>query len=600
MARNKFLEKRSLVLALIFASLSLFPNCQSQESTHEEKYISVKLNDSLSRFDSVEVWVLVAGDTSKIIGKIWNGPLSKPVSISDYRLPEGENRQLAIRVRGYDTNGILVQNTLITKVAGQQIVTSLPLPPPPPIIIPVPIPVAKPSVQLAFLIISPGSFSPVFDSTHHDYMVYANYSDSVLTITAVSAYSSANLELSGAGVKLEGPSNSVNLAIGENIFTIKVLAGSETAYYTLKAVRAAKVTPVDTTIITPVVTDSVYKNWKYSSIISVNLGMQGLDTGVLVKKFPMLIRLTSRNFDFTKAHRSGNDIRFANPAGAELNYEISRWDYGGRKADLWVNMDSLVPGISNYSLRMFWGNDTATLVTNGSKVFTPDVGYLGVWHLEEYGLGKAGEFQDATGQYPGTGGEADGSSLPGRSGSVVGYGQDFHNGSTDGAISIPKGFDPGSGNWTFQAWINPVTSCRGAFFSKGDSYAQNDQRFRIGCFDDDLSQLVIQRDGLNYFTKIMIPKSTFTHVAVTLENQVAKVYLDGTLRGSGPFSAGSNGTGRAVFGSTSASGNDKNFDGYMDELWFSNLARPQRWIQLLFENQKANSSMVTVGPASMR
>jgi hypothetical protein len=437
MALTKDLEKWVPVLAMVFVSLFLFPNCQPQESIHEEKFISVKLNDSLSRFDSVEVSVVAAGDTAIIIGKIWNGTLAKPDLIPDYRLPEGEGRQISIRVRGYDTSGALVYNTLITKVAGHQVVMNLPLPPS---VVP-PIPLAIPSVQLALLIISPGSVSPFFDSTHHDYLVYANYSDSVLTITAVAAYPSANLELNGTGFKLEGASNSVNLTVGENVFSIKVFAGKETAIYTLRAVRVAKVVPVDTTLIIPVVTDSIFKTWKYSSTLSINLGFRGLDTGTLITKFPLLIRLTSRNFDFTKANKLGNDIRFANLAGISLNYEISRWDYTGRKAELWVNIDSLVPGISNYSLRMFWGNDSALSVTNGAKVFLPEAGHQGVWHLEEYGLGKVGEYQDATGQYPGTGGEADGTSLAGRSSSVVGYGQDFHPGSIDGAISISKNFD---------------------------------------------------------------------------------------------------------------------------------------------------------------
>jgi hypothetical protein len=118
--------------------------------------------------------------------------------------------------------------------------------------------------------------------------------------------------------------------------------------------------------------------------------------------------------------------------------------------------------------------------------------------------------------------------------------------------------------------------------------------------DEDSNQLVIQRVGYEYITKIAIPKSDPIHLAVTLENQMAKVYLNGILSSSGSFIEGPKATGRVLLGSSSVSGSDSNFDGYMDEMWFSNQARSPRWIHLLYENQKPNSSLVTVGPAFLR
>ena len=76
-------------------------------------------------------------------------------------------------------------------------------------------------------------------------------------------------------------------------------------------------------------------------------------------------------------------------------------------------------------------------------------GWAGVWHLEEAGAGKSGEYKDATGDYDGTGGGA----IPARKEGMVGRSQDFKTTNSGSWITLPRTWDPGSSKFTLQMWI---------------------------------------------------------------------------------------------------------------------------------------------------
>ena len=212
---------------LLFISLlGLVLQCHLQEATHEEKYVSVKLDDSLSRFDSVQVCILVAADTSVQVGKIWDGPLLNPGSLPDYRLSDDELRPLAIRVRAFDGNGVLALDMLISKVDGIQVVKILPLALP------------KASTHLASLQVTPGHLLPVFDSTWIEYQVNYAFEESFLTMTVVSTNSSAIMHIGNALLTSGVPSKPMHLNVGENQISIKVIADAESTIYTVNAMRA--------------------------------------------------------------------------------------------------------------------------------------------------------------------------------------------------------------------------------------------------------------------------------------------------------------------------------------------------------------------------
>lgn len=97
--------------------------------------------------------------------------------------------------------------------------------------------------------------------------------------------------------------------------------------------------------------------------------------------FPVLVMLTSGNFDFTKANADGFDIRFTSDNGTTLlKYERERHDAGAQKAEYWVKIPSIASGSDTEFYIYYRTQDTddgadPTNVWDGSFSF--------VWHSKD-------------------------------------------------------------------------------------------------------------------------------------------------------------------------------------------------------------------------
>jgi hypothetical protein len=123
--------------------------------------------------------------------------------------------------------------------------------------------------------------------------------------------------------------------------------------------------------------------WNYSRKIILNTSSSGASVAGAVTGFPVLVRLTGDNFDFTQAGNNGEDIRFTKPDNTFLPYEIERWDPVAGLAEVWVKVDTVNGSDSTQSLMMYWGNPNASDNSNGAAVFDSSGGFEGVWHLDE-------------------------------------------------------------------------------------------------------------------------------------------------------------------------------------------------------------------------
>lgn len=124
-------------------------------------------------------------------------------------------------------------------------------------------------------------------------------------------------------------------------------------------------------------------SWKYSKNIIFNTTQSGADVPGMVEHFPVMLHLTSSNFDFTQAHADGADIRFARSDNTFLPYEIKRWDSALMQAEVWVKVDTIYGNDSTQSITMYWGNPDASGNSSGASVFDSTSGFEGVWHLNE-------------------------------------------------------------------------------------------------------------------------------------------------------------------------------------------------------------------------
>lgn len=598
--------QRALVLfAAALSGVSGLLQCQLANEPRRENYVSVKLDDSLKRYDSVEILILAAKDTSQVIGTVWSGPLAEPSRIQDYRLADGENRALAIRVRGFDAGGTLLLDMLISKSAGGQSVEHLPVPQPAP----------APSARLASFHCSPGALIPAFDSSHYDYVVELPNADSSLVLTAIPNHPQAAMTLGAAPLASGKASAGMPLKVGANDFSLRVAAGRDSAVYTLKAIRAAFVppdsVPTDTTHPDTIghptggPVDSAFQAWKHGGYLKIDLKPLALSKKAMALHLPVLVRLTDHNFVFSQAAAAGQDLRFVRGA-KELAYEISAWDtIGGfppghpvktHAADIWVKVDSISGNEDTVTINMYWGNPSATSASDGPKTFGSEAGFDGVWHMSESGKGAQGEYKDATGHNDGTGGNGDAKATPTRVPGVVGYGQDFRFGTTQGTIALPNDFDPGSDAWAFQAWVKPRGYTNGVIFQKGDAWQANEQRFQILCMGEGGNQIAVERAGAIYFTDVYLPTDKFSHLGMVHSNGNLVLYLDGVFFGSQAWTQGSKSVGRTVIGANSLQGDDEGFNGVLDELWFSYIGHSADWMRICYADQKIGSTMVTLLP----
>jgi hypothetical protein len=102
-----------------------------------------------------------------------------------------------------------------------------------------------------------------------------------------------------------------------------------------------------------------------------------------VINFPLLVRLdtfsVTKSF-FLEAAPKGADIKFFKPNGLPLAFEIERWNDSLYLAEIWVRVDTIYPNNDSQYIMLSWGSGSS-IQSNGSSVFSPDLGYVGVWHM---------------------------------------------------------------------------------------------------------------------------------------------------------------------------------------------------------------------------
>lgn len=104
-------------------------------------------------------------------------------------------------------------------------------------------------------------------------------------------------------------------------------------------------------------------NWKYYKEITIS----NSNSTALID-YQVKIELDNGNFDFSKANSDGSDIRFIANAYNTIPYWIESWDSSGQTATIWIKVSN-VDANSNKTIRVYYGNPTATSESNGDNVF---------------------------------------------------------------------------------------------------------------------------------------------------------------------------------------------------------------------------------------
>ena len=320
-----------------------------------------------------------------------------------------------------------------------------------------------------------------------------------------------------------------------------------------------------------------YTGWQHTGSFYVLTTPEGanLPATVTEEGFPLLLRLDKDTFDFKQAQINGGDLRFS-AAGKPLAYQIDTWDASASTANIWLRIPT-IKGNAHQKIDMFWGKTDAKSESSGKAVFNETNGYLSVWHLDD-------PTNDATGILAGK----DQGTTP--AAGVIGNGRHFEPGKGilcgDNITTYPTGSSPHS----TEVWFKAKTS--------GD---------RIVCWGNGEPKAVVQfilskppRMSMDCYGssaglpgKRSIPTDEWVHVIHTYKKGEARIYVNGILdnevtNDSNPLNIKSpakmwmGGWGGYVF------------NGDMDEVRISKVARSADWVKLQYENQK--SMQTVVGP----
>ncbi|MBD3345714.1 MAG: DUF2341 domain-containing protein [Chitinivibrionales bacterium] len=327
--------------------------------------------------------------------------------------------------------------------------------------------------------------------------------------------------------------------------------------------------------------------WSAQAKIYLNTSSSGANVANPVYNFPVLIRLDSSNFNFSAAKSQGEDIRFTKSDSTKpLYYEIEEWDQTGKRAVLWVKVDTIRGGNSSQYIRMYWGNPNASSESNGASVFDSSNGFAGVWHLNESGaLTK----NDATGN--------------GNNGKPENYnGNESIRGVINGADSLGNGEYISieqssslalSGQLTISAWVKR-SAVPGVIFAKGLDYKLY---HTSNPTSDALVTLFINTSSGEKYLNLTSPIDTtggWSYVTATVGPSERTIYYNGASANDidGSVTIPTTST-NAFIGAWNYNGMNEFLEGPVDEVRVSSVARSDDWIMLCYKNQHpGNQSLV--------
>ncbi len=319
-----------------------------------------------------------------------------------------------------------------------------------------------------------------------------------------------------------------------------------------------------------------YPGWRQAGSFYVLTTPEGanLPASASEEGFPLLLRLDKDSFDFKQAQAKGEDLRFA-AEGKPLAYQVETWDAAAATANIWVRIPT-IKGNAHQKIDMFWGKADATSESNGKAVFNDSNGYLSVWHLDDPTKDETGTLEGKDqGTTPASG--------------MIGQGRHFEAGKGincgENITTYPTGSDPHS----TELWFKAEKS--------GD---------RIVCWGNGEPKAVVQMilgkpphifmdcygSSATVSAASTIPMSEWVHVIHTYKKGDSRLYVNGLLDGvstteNSPLEIKS--PAKLYMGGW---GGGYVFNGDMDEVRISKIARSANWVKLQYENQKPLQTVV--------
>jgi hypothetical protein len=346
-------------------------------------------------------------------------------------------------------------------------------------------------------------------------------------------------------------------------------------------------------------------SFNYSRRIYLNTTESGAGVDSDITDFPVLIRLHGDNFDFSQSRLDGGDLRFVKENGKPLPYEIEKWDAKGRKAEIWVKVDTVYGNDNLQVIIMYWGNPDAESESDGCAVFDTAYAFQGVWHLSGKGTDPA---LDATpNHYHGL---PVGTSEESRVDGAIGGARSFDG--TSSYITMPNTADSRlnfseDGFYSISCWVkaDTIDSIFRAIASKG--HEQYYLQFK--CLKNNRAtwEFVEFQNQLGWeYSEDSVPPAPgakeWVYLTGVRNGTNQSLYINGRLvvdkAALMPGEYERNSTDNFTIGSHGRSVEIpfiqgwSIFNGLIDEVRVSSIAHSEDWVKLCFMNQKADDALV--------
>lgn len=323
--------------------------------------------------------------------------------------------------------------------------------------------------------------------------------------------------------------------------------------------------------------------WANTALIDIS-GYTATETLV---DFPVLIRLSPATlpgfaYDEMLSPPHG-DLRFSTPDGEQiLSHEVEAWNPLGTSS-IWVKLPQLSPGTK---VRVWWGRSGCSPPSSAPTWSA----FQGVWHLDS----ARGFAVDSSPQaLVGTP-----TSLSAAASAVIPGAAALNGTSSALAINNTAALNPSL--ISVEAWVRTSSTALQSIFTKDQTSSGSNRvwqlRLNVGKpeflpFNATSNALVASPDAIN--------DNQFHHVCGTWDGITARIYVDGVLKNSVAFSGTlrNNQTNRAFIG-RSENLSPIYFNGTIDEVRLSPVARSANWVRASFDNQKPAATFLSPGPAA--
>ena len=292
--------------------------------------------------------------------------------------------------------------------------------------------------------------------------------------------------------------------------------------------------------------------------------------------FPVLLNLSTSNFDYSKVQPAGLDLRFIDADGAtELKYHIEDWNASGNSY-VWVNVTNIDANSDTDYIWMYYGNPSAINAQDVQGTY--DDNFVGVWHLNETVMDE----QTTGTHYDSTSNKNDGSQNGSDDTSGKMYKGQYFDGIDDTIDCGNKSnLDVNYITIEFWVWINSWIDDAGILAKGDNTYRQ----YWIWTYGNEVSFEIDEAPYQNYAWSPSLGQ--WEHLVLTYNGTNVTTYRNGLQENIYPQSTGAiDPTPESLLFGYIPSYNY--FDGALDEVRISNMARSADWISAQYLSMTDN------------